>query len=616
MKNMRIAKKLMLSFGGVALLLAGLAWFAIAQLGALNALMQLAIDDRLPKVMIAKEIDTATSDFRVAEGQHILAADNDGRRKAEAKLKAQGELIDRDYKKLDAVLQIPQARLLIGKFHSAWTNYLQLNTALIALSSEDKDQAATALMRGKSQQVFDALSKNTGDLADFEASLAAASGDEGDLRYGRARMLLVVAVLGVIAGLAMILVLLVRQIARPVSAVTQALTQLALGHMDVAVPVEDRADEVGELAAAMKQLRDQLAAAERAKAEQTALIVDSVGEALAKLAKGDLVARVDVDLTGPFAKLKTDFNAAAEALQHTLSQVIESAGGISNGASDIRQASDDLSQRTEQQAASLEETAAAMDEITSTVRTTAQRAGSARSAVQSAREDAQRSGEVVRDAVEAMGAIERTSNEISEIISVIDGIAFQTNLLALNAGVEAARAGDAGKGFAVVASEVRALAQRSADAAKDVKARITASSKQVESGVELVDETGRALNRIIERIVEINTLVTDIAASAEQQATGLQQINTAVSEMDGVTQQNAAMVEQATAAARSLATEVDGMKQQIARFRIGETEAPASAAVHQLRGAGVAAGRRLGRGAARHTGNAAVAIADEGWSEF
>ncbi|MDG6719286.1 methyl-accepting chemotaxis protein, partial [Staphylococcus aureus] len=186
-----------------------------------------------------------------------------------------------------------------------------------------------------------------------------------------------------------------------------------------------------------------------------------------------------------------------------------------------------------------------MDEITTTVKETAAGASQANRIVGEAREEARESGEIVRRAVQAMGGIERASSEISEIIAVIDGISFQTNLLALNAGVEAARAGDAGKGFAVVASEVRALAQRSADAAKDVKDRIQASTTQVGMGVDLVSETGRSLETICLRIVEISTLVSDIAASAEQQATGLQQVNTAVAHMDGTTQQNAAMVEQA-----------------------------------------------------------------------
>ena len=409
-----------------------------------------------------------------------------------------------------------------------------------------------------------------------------------------------------------------RYVVAPLLQLVSVLNRMTSGDLAVAVPATGRGDELGQLAGATTALRDQLVAAEQAKAAQTTLIVDSFGQALSRLAEGDLVSRVDADLTGPFARIKDDFNAAVSALQTTLAAMSESASSINSGAGDIRQASDDLSQRTEQQAASLEETAAAMDEITSTVRSTAERAGSANAAVRSARDEAQHSGAVVRNAVEAMGGIERTSGEISEIISVIDGIAFQTNLLALNAGVEAARAGDAGKGFAVVASEVRALAQRSAEAAKDVKTRITASSQQVDEGVRLVGETGQALQRIIDRIAEIDSLVADIARSAEQQATCLQQVNTAVSEMDGVTQQNAAMVEEATAAARSLSAESDELARHVARFKVGDGEPKPVPAVHQLQNRAADAGRRIARASRRATGGgAAVAVApSDDWSEF
>jgi methyl-accepting chemotaxis protein len=257
-------------------------------------------------------------------------------------------------------------------------------------------------------------------------------------------------------------------IARPLVGMTRAMSELAGGNMQAEVPVDARADEVGDLAKAMAGFRDQLRAAEESKAAQTRLLVSSIGTGLEKLAEGDLTARIETELTGPFAKLKADFNNAMDELSRTLGAVSESSGSVHTGASEISQASNDLSRRTEQQAASLEETAAAMDEITTTVRESAESAARANKIVAQARQEAEHSGEIVGRAIEAMSGIERASTEISEIISVIDGIAFQTNLLALNAGVEAARAGDAGKGFAVVASEVRALAQRSADAAKDV----------------------------------------------------------------------------------------------------------------------------------------------------
>jgi methyl-accepting chemotaxis protein len=242
---------------------------------------------------------------------------------------------------------------------------------------------------------------------------------------------------------------------------------------------------------------------------------------------------------------------------------------VRSGAGEITQASDDLSRRTEQQAASLEETAAALDQITATVRKTAENANAARDVVTTAKSDAERSGVVVRETVAAMTGIENSSKQIGNIIGVIDEIAFQTNLLALNAGVEAARAGDAGRGFAVVATEVRALAQRSADAAKEIKTLISASGTQVATGVKLVGETGIALGRIVEQVEQLNGLVRDIAGSAQEQATGLAEVNSAVNQMDQVTQQNAAMVEQSTAASHSLASEAEALGQLVGQFQIG-----------------------------------------------
>jgi methyl-accepting chemotaxis protein len=325
----------------------------------------------------------------------------------------------------------------------------------------------------------------------------------------------------------------------------------------------------------LEVLKDERDRSEAARAESEASqsrVVAIVGQALTGLSQGDLASTVEDDFPEDYRLLKNDFNTAVGNLKEAMKAVAENAGAIQAGAGEISEAADDLSRRTEQQAASLEETAAALDQITATVKRTASSAGQASQTVQAAKGEAETSGNVVRDAVGAMGAIEQSSHQINQIIGVIDEIAFQTNLLALNAGVEAARAGDAGRGFAVVASEVRALAQRSAEAAKEIKTLISASTSQVATGVDLVGQTGEALQRIVNRVAEIDDRVSEIAASAQEQAGALQQVNTAINQMDQVTQQNAAMVEQTTAASHSLRQQAESLTGSVGQFRMEASE--------------------------------------------
>jgi methyl-accepting chemotaxis protein len=383
------------------------------------------------------------------------------------------------------------------------------------------------------------------------------------------------------------------KVARPLSRMVERMKALAGGDLGVEIEGLGRGDEVGEMAAAVEVFKTNAiervqverdaaehraaadAARERVEAEKarTADIqsraMRALGEGLQRLADGDLTTRLDSRFPSEFAKIRNDFNAAAEKLMATVCAVISSTSAIDSGAREITSASDDLSHRTEQQAANLEETAAALDEITTALKTSAEGAKHASEVVASADGDAKKGAVVVKQAVEAMDAISSSSEQIGRIIGVIDEIAFQTNLLALNAGVEAARAGEFGKGFAVVASEVRALAQRSAEAAKDIKTLISTSTAQVESGVKLVAESGKALERIISQVSEINRTVAEIAESAQEQAGGLQQINTAINQMDHSTQQNATKVEESTAASHSLSQETTQLTSLIKQFQVG-----------------------------------------------
>lgn len=353
-------------------------------------------------------------------------------------------------------------------------------------------------------------------------------------------------------------------------------------------PVRDRKGAIRRIVAIgtdMSEIEAREASArierERLAAEQRQ-VVDQLRDVLRHLAEGDLTQAIREPFPGDYEQLRLDYNDATAKLREAMALVLENSNLIRSESGGISRAAEDLSRRTEQQAATLEQTAAALNQLTASVKSAADRTLKANDMVALARRNTESSGQVVREAVQAMGEISESSNKISRITSVIEEISFQTNLLALNAGVEAARAGEAGRGFAVVASEVRALAQRSSEAAREIAGLISDSASQVKRGVELVGQAGSALDGIQGSVAEIVTFMSDITASTTEQSAGLSEVNTAILQLDQVTQHNAAMFEETTAASQSLAREADGLNATMSRFRLGTqhtqqaTAAPAS----------------------------------------
>ncbi|OLP58638.1 chemotaxis protein [Xaviernesmea oryzae] len=465
-----------------------------------------------------------------------------------------------------------------------------------ATSLAEEDVKSSQLLFGQDcQPALRDLTKKIVALSnDLVSDTATASDNLTNLSITVARTTIIGVLLGLVIVLIAAFVSIRAWVVRPIDRMVGAMAKLANGDLGTDVPEADRGDEIGKMARTVavfkenglktRQLeadaeaqrsrsdveRQRNAEAEARRAADMAKATTGLGEGLRHLASGDLTYELTEAFAADFETLRMDFNGAVAQLRESLSAVAVAASSIDSGASEVSRGADDLSKRTEQQAASLEETAAALDQITANVANSSKRADEARRVAQSANESATRSGSVVADAVNAMQRIEQSSGQIANIIGVIDEIAFQTNLLALNAGVEAARAGEAGKGFAVVAQEVRELAQRSAKAAKEIKELIRNSSGEVESGVLLVSQTGEVLKTIETYIVDINQHMDAIATSAREQSVGLAEVNTAVNQMDQVTQQNAAMVEETNAAGASLASDATRLREVIGRFRVGE----------------------------------------------
>ncbi|MGZ2461700.1 methyl-accepting chemotaxis protein [Rhizobium anhuiense] len=646
-KSFGLAARLATGFGFLFCLMVGLTAYSIVEVDQINSKLVIVNDVNSVKQRYAINYRGSVHDRAIAVRDVTLVTSEGERMQAVALIEKLAASYAENEKRMAEIVAslagaTDQEKTILTEIADIQAKTNPLVAEIISLQNKGDGSAARKVLVEQARPLFVAWLGAINQFIDYQEALNKSVGGEVRETASQFKSLAFTA-LGIAAVLSLIAATLAaRSIIGPLTRLQQSLRAMAEGNPEGDHRLEARGDEIGMLARTVAALRDAIsemaereadteakrATIERQRleeealerdtlAEQTNHAVDQLADALQALAAGDLTREIKNPFIASLDKLRVDFNCAVTNLRDAMHKVAENARSIAAGAQEIRSASDDLSQRTEQQAASVEETAAALEEITTTVADSSNRAQEAGKLVRQTKENAEHSGIVVRDAVAAMGNIESSASEIRTIIGVIDEIAFQTNLLALNAGAEAARAGEAGKGFAVVAQEVRELAQRSAKAAKEINGLINASNAHVQSGVSLVAETGKALQQIVAQVQQVDGNVGAIVQASKEQAIGLREINTAVNAMDQGTQQNAAMVEEATAAAHSLAKEADALFELVRQFKIGTEGASRQNSV-----ASVAMNARPITSPARQTiarvnhafkGN--VALANE-WEEF
>ncbi|OWV66413.1 chemotaxis protein [Rhizobium sp. R339] len=593
MKRPTVKQTLIAILAVICAFLIALSYNSLSTISTLNDNAQQIGGFWMKRMVTARDIKGGFSDLKLASARYLLEASPEKRAMGAKLIGDTRDAVDKAIEEYVKGVRTEKGRELINQVKSELAKYAELTEQMVRLQDDGKSAEAISFFRENMEPQSDLVSQEVADLVAFilgqTETYVTTSDATANFAFTITALIAALSIMVTLAG-AMFAVF---GIANPIRRIAAAMKILSDGDLQSEVPYAGRADEIGAMAAAVEVFRQnamnvlrleqeaeisrnqsetaRAAAQERAEreAQQLRFATTTLGDGLRRLAGGDVSFRLAEPFAPEYERLRGDFNASLKQLATTIGAVLQTVHSIDNGTGEIASGAQDLSKRTEQQAASLEETAAALDQITANVATASKRTDEARNVAHEANISAGRSASVVSHAEQAIRRIEESSERISSIIGVIDDIAFQTNLLALNAGVEAARAGEAGKGFAVVAQEVRELAQRAATAAKEIKGLIEKSSTEVGTGVKLVLETGQSLNKISEQVSQINQLMEAIATSAREQSTGLAEINTAVNQMDQSTQQNAAMVEQSTAAAASLSGEASKLRDLVNQFTLG-----------------------------------------------
>jgi methyl-accepting chemotaxis protein len=514
--NLKIGNRLAIGFGAIGLMLVLIAVLSVNMIKKVNQSTHVIANDRMPKIELSNALNRNINDIAIALRNMMLtdmAADR--QRQAETILGLRKQSQD-NLNELDRTLVIPQARILLAAMIEANAKYVKGQDALLKLIADNKTEESRVYLSNELRPALAIYKKLIADQTELQTKATRNAADAAEATYDTTRNLMIglsVAILGLAGALGYLITI---SITRPVAQALHVANTVAAGDLTSRIDT-DRGDELGQLLRALKNMNDSLAS--------------------------------------------------------TVSTVRSGTETIASASAQVAAGSQDLSSRTEQQASSLEETASSMEELTSTVKQNADNARQANALAEAASNVARRGGDVINQVVETMGQIDTSSNKISDIIGVIDGIAFQTNILALNAAVEAARAGEQGRGFAVVASEVRNLAQRSAAAAKEIKTLIDDSSQKVSTGSSLVHQAGGTMTELVESVRRVTDIMAEITTASVEQTAGIEQINQAIVQMDDVTQQNAALVEEAAAASEAMQEQAARLAEAVSVFKLGASAA-------------------------------------------
>lgn len=560
MKNLKIRTKLFVLVGVLLVGLTALGLASLSFMAKINNSSTILAGNWLPSTIVAEELNTLTSDYRINEYAHIVAQDAASMESYEKELeRIEGEITAQFNKYSSGLVTNDTDKALMEEAKAAWQKYISIHDQMITLSRENKTQDAMVMINGEAKTLFDEASATLLKVVNFNTEGGTEASEDGDALYSSAQFIMTVTVIAFIIGGFLSSLYVVRSITVPVKEIDQVAKNIAAGNLDEEIRYRSK-DELGALAvnfnSTVTRLRDYVN------------YIDEISMVLNQVAEGDLVFRLTYDYAGEFAKIKTALVNISDSLNNTMSQISQSSDQVASGSEQVSSGAQALSQGATEQASSIEELAATVNEISSQVKQNADSAHNASQRADQVGSEATESNKRMQDMLSAMADISDRSSEIGKIIKTIEDIAFQTNILALNAAVEAARAGEAGKGFAVVADEVRNLASKSAEASKNTAVLIESSLRAVENGTKIADETALSLNEVLTGVQDVTGTINEISSASEAQARSISQVTLGIDQISSVIQTNSATAEESAAASEELSGQAQILKNLVSQFHL------------------------------------------------